>query len=156
LQIDNQWHTVLEFIVHRLVVPCSHADKSANAATQNRKREQRGLGNAPLGTPCLPLVNAIYKEGCDVDGNEIYCKYDMNFVHDDNAKLRNWLDFTKSYNIHYILRYMILFYHIILFRPDVTLASSMLHCGRCHGRRQKQKEREVHTHGMHLPDYVMR
>ena len=115
MQIDNQWHTVLEFIVHRLVVPCSHADKSANAATQNRKREQRGLGDAPLGTPCLPLVNAIYKEGCDVDGNEIYCKYDMNIVHDDNAKLRNWLDFTKSYNIHYIYKIydLVLSYHSI-------------------------------------------
>ena len=55
MQIDNQWHTVLEFIVHRLVVPCSHADKSANAAAQNRKREQRGLGDAPLGTPAFHL-----------------------------------------------------------------------------------------------------
>jgi len=56
-------------------------------------------------------------------------------------------NFTKTKSLNHF---------IILFRRDVTQAISMLHCGRCHVRRQKQKEREVHTHGMHLPDYVKR
>ena len=75
LQEKYHRHTILEFLVHRLVMPHLHAAPSANASADNAEQEQCCLRYAPLGVLRLVLVNAIGYECHGIDGEEVneYC-----------------------------------------------------------------------------------
>ena len=72
LQNEYCRHSVLELLVHRLVVTHFHAAPCSDASAYGCKQEQCCFRDTPLGMLCLVLVNAIDDERQDIDDNEVY------------------------------------------------------------------------------------
>ena len=75
MQDEYGRHTVLELLVHRLVVPHFHAAPCADTAAYGSEQEQCRLRDAPLVVLGLVLVDAVDEERHDVDDEDVneYC-----------------------------------------------------------------------------------
>ena len=72
LQNEYCRHTILELLVHRLVVTHFHAAPCSDTSTYGSKQEQCCFRDTPLGMLCLVLVNAIDDERYYIDDEEVY------------------------------------------------------------------------------------
>ena len=71
MSTQNEWNAKLELLVQGLVMPGFHTQPCADATTKGCHPQERGLGDAPLGTFSLPFVDAIDKERKYVDDGEV-------------------------------------------------------------------------------------
>ena len=71
MEEEEQGHSILELLVHGLVVPYLHAEPCPYASANGGKQEQGGFGYAPLSPFGFVLVNAVHDEGGGIDKHKI-------------------------------------------------------------------------------------
>ena len=68
---ENQGKSILELLMHRLMMPNLHAKQSPDATAENSKYQQSCFRYAPAALLSLPLINAIDQKGHDIDEYKI-------------------------------------------------------------------------------------
>ena len=74
LQEEYDRHSILDLLVHRLMMPHLHSYPCSDTAAYDSKKQQCRFGDAPPMFLGLQLVNTIYDEGKDVDNEQIYAE----------------------------------------------------------------------------------
>lgn len=75
MEEEEQGHSILELLVHGLVVPYLHAEPCPYASANGGKQEQGGFGYAPLPPFGFVLVNAVHEECNDIDAENVTRNY---------------------------------------------------------------------------------
>lgn len=81
MEEEDERETVAETGMLGLVMPDFHAEKSTDTATKKGDGDQTSFGNPPFIVAGFPFINAVEKEGNDVDCHEIEQKGKDYFSH---------------------------------------------------------------------------
>ena len=78
---QNQWKSILELLVHRLVAPHLHAQQCADSASDDCKHQQSCFRYAPASLLRFPLINTVHEKCNDINKYQIIWKYVVSHLH---------------------------------------------------------------------------